>query len=96
MKLKTLGKSTLGVDPITPKSLGVEVQNIDLHGLWLFAKGKEYFLPYNDYPWFKNAKITDVLNVQLLHKFHLYWPSLDVDLDLNTIEDTNVPPFIYQ
>ena len=86
MKLKTLGKSTFGV----------EVQNIDIHGLWLFVEGKEYFLPYNDFPWFKNAKISDILNVQLLHKFHLYWPSLDVDLDLNTIEDTSETPLIYQ
>lgn len=36
---------------------GAEVLTIDLHGLWLFAKGKEYFLPYSEFPWFKEAQV---------------------------------------
>ena len=45
-------------------------------GLWLFAGGKEHFLPYAEFPWFSDARVTDVLNVELLHEFHLpfkYW-----------------------
>ena len=86
MKLERLGGSISGA----------EVLNIDVHGLWLFAKGKEYFLPYDDFPWFKDAKITDVLNLQLLHEFHLYWPTLDVDLDLKSLEDTSETPLVYK
>ena len=86
MKSRTLGEG----------ASEVEVLNIDVHGLWLFAKGKEYFLPYNDFPWFKDARVTDVLNVELLHEFHLHWPSLDVDLDLNSLEDTSETPLVYQ
>ena len=73
-----------------------EVLTIDLHGLWLFVKGKEYFLPYNEFPWFKEARVVDVLNIQLLHGFHLYWPSLDVDLSPDSLEDTSSTPLIYR
>jgi len=60
------------------------------------VKGKEYFLPYDEFPWFKDAKITDVLYVQLLQEFHLHWPSLDVDLDLNFLEDRSETPLVYR
>jgi len=86
MKSRMLGKNTSGA----------EVLNIDGHGLWLFAAGKEYFLPYADFPWFRQAKVADVLNVQLLHRFHLHWPALDVDLDLNSLEDTAETPLVYR
>ena len=86
MKSQTLGKSTSEV----------EILNIDRHGLWLYAKAEEYFLPYEEFPWFKEAKITDILNVELFHDFHLYWPSLDVDLDLNSLENLSETPLIYQ
>ena len=86
MKSKTLGRSTSRV----------EVLNIDVHGLWLYAQGKEYFLPYAEFPWFKNATVADILNVELHHGFHLYWPALDVDLDLHSLEDTSETPLVYQ
>jgi len=86
MKSRTVGESTSGA----------EVLNIDIHGLWLFAKGKEHFLPYDEFPWFREAKVADVLNVQLLHGFHLNWPALDVDLDLNSMEDTGETPLVYR
>ena len=73
----------------------VEVTNIDRHGFWLFIKGKEYFLPYEEYPWFKDARIRDILNVELLHGNHLHWPDLDVDLSLNTLEIPHKYPLIY-
>jgi len=88
MKSKTLGG-------ITSK---IEILNIDAHGLWLYAQGKEYFLPYDEFPWFKKTTVTDILNVELQHGFHLYWPTLDVDvdLDLRSLEDTSETPLVYQ
>jgi Protein of unknown function (DUF2442) len=64
----------------------IEILNISSHGLWLFVKGKEYFLSYEEYLWFKNARLSEVFNVQLLHSDHLYWPKLDVDLSIDCIE----------
>ena len=34
----------------------VEVLNISQNGLWLYVKGKEYFLPYDEFPWFRDAR----------------------------------------
>lgn len=61
-------------------------------GLWIFVKGKEYFLDYQDYPYFKDQTLTSIQNVQLLHGFHLYWPSLDVDLEIDNLENPEKYP----
>ena len=72
----------------------VEVTNVDTHGMWVLARDKEYFLPHEDYPWFKRAKLEDVLNVELHHGIHLYWPSLDVDLSLDCLENPGQYPLV--
>ncbi len=73
----------------------IEVVNIDIHGFWLYVKGKEYFLAHKDFPWFKEAKIKDVLNVQLLHGEHIYWPDLDIDLNIDMISNPDKYPLVY-
>ena len=86
MKLKEHGKSTLEA----------EVSHIDVHGLWLCIQDREYFLPYEEYPWFKDARIKEVLNVELLHEFHLHWPDLDADLELDSLDNPQSYPLIYK
>lgn len=67
-------------------TLKPEVANISEHGFWVFLKGKEHFLPFEQFPWFKKANIGQIIDVTLLHESHLYWPQLDVDLSINIIE----------
>ena len=74
----------------------VEVTNISAHGFWLWVAGKEYFLSYADFPWFKNAKVADILNVERPGNDHLHWPALDVDLTLDMIENPRAYPLIYK
>lgn len=74
----------------------VEVTGIDRHGLWLYVRGGEHFLPYEDYPWFRDAKVPDVLNVVLLHDEHLHWPALDVDLSVESLRDPDAFPLRYE
>lgn len=64
----------------------VEVTNVSGHGIWLFIEGRELFLPYEEFPWFKEASIGKVLNVEQPSAGHFYWPDLDVDLGMETIE----------
>jgi hypothetical protein len=64
----------------------VEVQGISKFGVWLYVLGNEYFLPYEEYPWFKDARISEVMNVRLINANHLEWPKLDVDLELESLE----------
>ncbi len=68
------------------KAISVSVENITPFGIWLFVKGKEYFLSYEDYPYFKEQTLSSIQNVQLLHGYHLYWPELDVDLEIDNLE----------
>lgn len=84
MRLSVLGKDISQV----------EVQDISRHGVWLYAKGREFLLPFRDYPWFKDATISAVYNVKLLHRCHLYWPDLDVDLDIKSLEHPEEYPLV--
>ncbi len=85
MKSKIAGESTSQV----------EVLNISKYGLWLLVNQNEYFLPFSTFPWFKNANISSVLNVKLPQPYHLYWPDLDVDLELESIESPEKYPLVY-
>ncbi len=63
----------------------VEVQNISPHGFWLLVRDREFFLGFDFFPWFRQATVGQLCDVQLLHEDHLYWPELDVDLNLDRI-----------
>ncbi len=64
----------------------VEVTNISAHGIWLLTDDKELFMSYEEFPWFKNATIAQVTNVEEPQRGHFYWPDLDVDLTVDIIE----------
>lgn len=74
------------------KTISVSVENITPFGIWLLVKNKEYFLSYSEYPYFENQTLKDIHNVQLLHGFHLYWPKLDVDLEIDNLENPEKYP----
>ncbi len=95
MSLKTMKKksSKHGASTLSPEA---EVLNVSSHGLWLLVNDKEYFLPSEKFPWFKKENIADVCKVKLLHGYHLYWPSLDVDLELSSLEHLEKYPLVYR
>ena len=68
------------------------VENITPFGIWLFVKGREYFLSYRDYPYFREQTLKSIQAVQLLHDYHLYWPELDVDLEIDNLENPEKYP----
>ena len=72
----------------------VEVQQISSHGIWILVEEKEYFLPNNEFPWFKDATVGDICEVDLLHGNHLYWPKLDIDLALDSLDHLEQYPLI--
>ncbi len=80
---KKLGKSS---------SKKVEVSDITERGIWLLVAGKEYFLPYSEYPWFLNAKIKEIFNIEFSHEHYLYWPDLDIDLSTDIFENPEKYP----
>jgi len=86
MKLQKLGKNTSDF----------EILNISKKGIWLYVSEKEYFMPYEEYPWFKEAKVAEIYNLELPSEGHLYWPDLDVDLEVETLENPEKYPLIYE
>ena len=63
----------------------VEVTNVSVHGFWLLLADGEYFVPFADFPWFREAPIGKLLNVTLPAAHHLYWPELNIDLAVESI-----------
>ncbi len=74
------------------KNISASVENITPFGIWLFVNEKEYFLNYEDYPYFKDQSLKSIQHVQLLHGCHLYWPELDVDLEIDNLENPDKYP----
>ena len=70
----------------------VSVENITPFGIWLFVKEKEYFLSYQEYPYFQDQTLKSIQNVKLLHDLHLHWPELDVDLEIDNLENPEKYP----
>jgi hypothetical protein len=84
MKSAALGKRTSDV----------EVLNISKHGFWLLLADEEYFVPFKDFPWFKEASVAEILKVEWPGPNHLYWPDLDVDLAVESIRHPEKFPLI--
>ena len=54
----------------------VEVTNISKHGFWLLIGGRELFLPFEEFPWFREVPVGELLNVELPHPHH--WDQEDL------------------
>ena len=72
----------------------VEVTQISKHGIWLLLQGKEHLLSFEDFPWFKEASVSAIQNVELLNEHNLYWPDLDVDLARESITNPKDFPLL--
>ncbi|MCA1853608.1 MAG: DUF2442 domain-containing protein, partial [Beggiatoa sp.] len=62
------------------------------HSFWLLLDDEELFLPFTEFPWFTDASIGMLLNVERPRPHHLYWPELDVDLAVESIRHPERPP----
>src|SRR3989344_781494 len=86
MKSQALGKNTSNI----------EVLNVSRQGLWLYVMGAEYFLPYSEYPWFKEATITQIHHVKLIRDYRLEWPALDVEIEIASLKSPAQYPLVYK
>ncbi|MCO6442339.1 MAG: DUF2442 domain-containing protein [Nitrococcus mobilis] len=84
MKSGAFGKSTTAA----------EVTNISQHGFWLLLGEQELFLPFEDFPWFRDATIRQIQHVEWLQPHHLYWPDLDIDLAVESLEHPERFPLV--
>ena len=84
MRSAMLGRSTFPV----------EVTNVAVHGLWLLVDDRELFLPYDEFPWFRDATVSQIVNVTRFGPESLHWPELDVDLTIDSIEHPERYPLV--
>lgn len=86
MKSARLGKRTSAV----------EVTNVSEHGFWLLIDGQESFVEFENFPWFKDASIGALCQVELQSPHHLYWPELDLDLSVESLTHPERFPLVSQ
>jgi hypothetical protein len=70
------------------------VTNVSRHGLWILVSGHEKFIAFDRFPWFLDAPIGAVLDVKLQGPGHLYWPKLDIDLAVDSIDHPERFPLV--
>ena len=73
-----------------------DATDVSAHGYWLFVGARELFVPFQHFPWFRDASIRSITNVQLPSPHHLYWPDLDIDLAVESIEHPEKYPLVSQ
>jgi hypothetical protein len=77
-------------------TLAVEVTNVSRHGFWLLIGENERFVSFKEFPWFREASIAELTNVELPSPHHLYWPDLDVDLAVDSLDHPGRYPLVSQ
>ena len=71
-----------------------EVTHVSKHGFWLLLDAEELLVPFEHFPWFKNATIAQISDVQWPAPDHLYWPQLDADLSVESIRNPSMFPLV--
>ena len=72
----------------------VELSNVSAHELWLMVDERELFLPFDQFPWFRDATIAQLSRIERSSHGHLRWPDLDVDLSIDSIEHPDRYPLV--
>ncbi|HME69819.1 MAG TPA: DUF2442 domain-containing protein [Myxococcota bacterium] len=72
----------------------IEVTNVSKHGFWLLVRGEELFASFECFPWFREAPVGHILNVEMPTAHHLYWPDLDVDLAVDSLKNPDAFPLV--
>lgn len=71
-----------------------EVTHVSRHGFGLLLGDEELLVRFDDFPWFRQATIDSLAQVEWPSPDHLYWPQLDVDLSIRSIRSPAAFPLI--
>jgi hypothetical protein len=78
---------------ITFKKL--DIQGVSRLGLWVLVHEKEFFVPFDAYPWFLKGTLQQIYNAQLIGDHHLHWPDLDIDIEVDALINPDAYPLRY-
>lgn len=71
-----------------------EVTHVSKNGFWLLFNDEELLLPFVQFPWFRHATIEQISHVVSPTPEHLYWPTLDIDLSVQSIRNPDAFPLM--
>jgi hypothetical protein len=74
----------------------VEVGDFTPQGFWIVVGEQRMFIDFEDFPWFTNAPEAAIRNVERPSFSHLYWPELDIDLDIQSVTAPEKFPLIWK
>lgn len=70
----------------------VEVTHISRNGFWLLLDDEAVLVRFDDCPWFRDATIAALVDVQWPSPDRLYWPRLGLDLPMEMVRPSaNLP-----
>jgi hypothetical protein len=64
----------------------VEVTNVSSQGFRIRLGERELFVDFENFPWFREAPAAKIRRIDWPSEDHLYWPELDIDLSVRSIE----------
>ena len=73
-------------------TLAAEVTHVSRHCFWLLLGDEELAVPFTEFPWFKQATIEQLSDVERPTENHLRWPQLDIDLSVESIRQPDAFP----
>jgi len=73
-----------------------EVTHISKNGFWILLGDEELLVPFEHFPWFKKATVEQISDVNWPTPDHLHWPSLDIDLSVQSIRQPQDSPLTSQ
>ena len=71
-----------------------EVTHISRNGFWVLLDDEELLLPFDEFPWFRDAPVGKILKLERPSPDHLYWPDLDIDLSVESIRRPQSFPLV--
>ena len=73
-----------------------QIPHVPAHALWLLLGDQELMLPFETFPWFRQATIGRLSQVESPTPNHAYRPLLDVDLSVESIRNPAAFPLVAQ
>ena len=76
------------------KHTSVNVRSIMPDGIFLSVHENDYYLSFSRLPWFREAKLSDIINVSMLGEDAIRWEALDVDLEIDSLKYPEKYPLV--
>ena len=73
-----------------------KVTGINDLGFWVLVENKEYFIPFSDFPGFKDSTVSQILTLQFYPPSQLHWPNIDIDIEIDSLLKPESFPLIFK